>query len=63
VNGWAAPSGLPVQRSSAQEIADLLGHDFQLLREQIREHRTPSEPVDERGLRELSAARCGGAAA
>lgn len=25
-------SGLPVQRSSAQEIADLLGHDFQLLR-------------------------------
>ena len=35
-------SGLPVQRSSAQEIADLLGHDFQLLRAQIREHRTPS---------------------
>jgi trans-aconitate methyltransferase len=35
-------SGLPVQRSSAQEIVDLLGHDFQLLRAQVREHRTPS---------------------
>jgi trans-aconitate methyltransferase len=35
-------SGLPVQRSSAQEIADLLGHDFRLLRAQVREHRTPS---------------------
>lgn len=35
-------SGLPVQRSSAQEIADLLGHDFQLLRAQVHEHRTPS---------------------
>ena len=35
-------SGLPVQRSSAKEIADLLGNDFQLLRGQVREHRTPS---------------------
>ena len=35
-------SGLPVQRSSAQEIADLLGDDFELLRSQVREHRTPS---------------------
>ena len=35
-------SGLPVQRSSAQDIADLLGHEFQLLRAQVREHRTPS---------------------
>jgi trans-aconitate methyltransferase len=38
-------SGLPVQRSSAQEIADLLGHDFQLLHARIREHRTPSGAV------------------
>jgi trans-aconitate methyltransferase len=35
-------SGLPVQRSSAQQISDLLGHDFRLLRAQVREHRTPS---------------------
>lgn len=35
-------SGLPVQRSSAQEIADLLGPDFKLLSTQVREHRTPS---------------------
>jgi len=35
-------SGLPVQRSTAQDVADLLGHDFQLLRAQVREHRTPS---------------------
>lgn len=35
-------SGLPVQRSSAQDIADLLGHDFRLLRAHVREHRTPS---------------------
>ena len=38
-------SGLPVQRSSAQEIADLLGHDCQLLGAQVREHRTPSGSV------------------
>jgi trans-aconitate methyltransferase len=35
-------SGLPVQRTSAQQISDLLGHDFRLLRAQVREHRTPS---------------------
>ena len=35
-------SGLPVQRNSAQNIADLLGHDFQMLRAHVREHRTPS---------------------
>jgi trans-aconitate methyltransferase len=35
-------SGLPVQRSSAQNIADLLGDDFQMLRAHVREHRTPS---------------------
>ena len=35
-------SGLPVQRSSAQDIADLLGDDFELLHARVREHRTPS---------------------
>jgi trans-aconitate methyltransferase len=38
-------SGLPVQRNSARDIADLLGHDFELLRAHVREHRTPSGAV------------------
>ena len=35
-------SGLPVQRNSAQNIAELLGPGFQMLRAEVREHRTPS---------------------
>jgi SAM-dependent methyltransferase len=46
-NGPTSCSGLPTRRFSAQEIAELFGEGFSLVRERTEHHRTPAGHLQE----------------